>query len=135
MVGAAIVVAAGGLGTGISYGASIGDMSQVPRMLGASLVHLPAVWVLGGLAMALFGLSTRVAMLAWAALAASFIIGFFAQLFGFPDWVTNVSPFTHTPHVPAVDPTVGPLLVLSVLAAALVAFGLLAFRRRDVATT
>jgi ABC-2 type transport system permease protein len=135
MVGAAIVVAAGGLGTGISYGASIGDMSQVPRMLGASLVHLPAVWVLGGLAMALFGLSTRVAMLAWAALAGSFIIGFFAQLFGFPDWVTNFSPFTHTPQVPAVDPTVGPLLVLSVLAAALVAFGLLAFRRRDVATT
>jgi ABC-2 type transport system permease protein len=85
--------------------------------------------------MALFGLSTRAAIMAWAALAGSFIIGFFTQLIGFPDWVTNVSPFTHTPQVPAVDPTVGPLLVLSLLAAALVAFGLWAFRRRDVATT
>jgi ABC-2 type transport system permease protein len=135
IVGAVLVVGAGGLGTGLSYGLSIGDLGQVPRLLGASLVHIPAVWVLTGLAMALFGLSTRIAMIAWAALAASIVIGFFAQLFGFPDWVRDVSPFTHTPQVPAVDPTIGPLLVLGALAAVLVALGGWAFRRRDVATT
>jgi len=135
LAGAAIVVGAGGLGTGISYGLSIGDLGQIPRMLGASLVHLPAVWVLSGLAMALFGLSIRAAMFAWAALGASVLIGFFGQLFGFPDWANELSPFTHTPQVPAVDPTVVPLVVLSVLAAALVALGLWAFRRRDIATT
>ena len=126
---------AGGLGTGISYGLSIGDIGQIPRMLGASLVHLPAVWVLSGLAMALFGLSIRAAMFAWAALGASVLIGFFGQLFGLPDWANELSPFTHTPQVPAVDPTVVPPVVLSVLAAALVALGLWAFRRRDLATT
>jgi len=135
LAGAAIVVAAGGLGTGVSYGASIGDLGQIPRMLGASLVHLPAVWVLSGLAMALFGLSIRAAMFAWAALGASVLIGFFGELFGFPDWVKELSPFTHTPQVPAVDPTVVPLVVLSLLAAGLVALGLWAFRRRDLATT
>jgi ABC-2 type transport system permease protein len=135
IMGAVLVVGAGGLGTGLAYGLSIGDLGQVPRLLGASLVHIPAVWVLTGLAMALFGLSTRVAMIAWAALAASIVIGFFAQLFGFPDWVRDVSPFTHTPQVPAVDPTIGPLLVLGALATVLVALGGWAFRRRDVATT
>jgi len=135
LAGAAIVVAAGGLGTGISYGLAIGDLGQVPRLLGASLVHLPAVWVLSGLAMALFGLSIRAAMFAWAALGGSVVIGFFGQLFGFPDWVTELSPFTHTPQVPAVDPTVVPLVVLSLLAAGLVALGLWGFRRRDLATT
>ena len=133
-VGAAIVVGAGGLGTGISYGLSVGDLGQIPRLLGASLVHLPAVWVLSGLAMALFGFSTRAAMFAWAALGGSVVIGFFAQLFGFPDWVTDLSPFSHTPQVPAVDPTAGPLVILIALAAALVALGLWAFRRRDVTT-
>lgn len=135
MVGAAIVVGAGGLGTGISYGISIGELGQVPRLLGASLVHLPAVWVLSGLAIALFGLSPRAAMFAWAALGGSVVVGFFGQLFGFPDWVTELSPFTHSPQVPVADPTIGPLVVLSGLAAGLVALGLWAFGRRDVATT
>ena len=135
LAGGAIVVGAGGLGTGISYGITIDDLGQIPRLFGASLVHLPAVWVLSGLAMALFGVSPRVAMFAWAALAASVINGFFGQLFGFPDWIRNLSPFTHTPQVPVSDPTVGPLVVLTAIAAALVALGLWGFDRRDLTTT
>ena len=134
IAGATLVVAAGGVGTGLSYGLSIGELNQVPRLLGASLVHLPAVWVFSGIAIALFGLSPRAATIAWAALGGSVVIGFFGQLFGLPEWVRELSPFTHIPQVPVTDPTIGPLVALSALAAALVAVGLWGFRRRDVAS-
>jgi ABC-2 type transport system permease protein len=46
--------------------------------------------------------------------------------------VLSVSPFHHVAPAPAVDPTVGPALVMLAIAAAGLAGGLAAFRRRDV---
>ncbi len=45
----------------------------------------------------------------------------------------DISPFAHVPELPAADFSAGPLLALSAVAAALVALGLVAFRRRDLA--
>ena len=45
----------------------------------------------------------------------------------------DLSPFTHTPKVPGVaDVSTLPLIVLSLLAAALVVSGVVGFRRRDI---
>jgi ABC-2 type transport system permease protein len=46
--------------------------------------------------------------------------------------VLDVSPFTHIPKIPGGDVPVLPLAVLTVVAGALLASGLAAFRRRDV---
>jgi ABC-2 type transport system permease protein len=129
--GTIVIVAMAGLGAGLSYGLTIGDLSQVPRLMGAALVHVPAVWALIGVAIALFGLVPRATALAWAALGVCVAIGFLGELLGLPDWVVGASPFDHVPQVPAVGVTFGPLLILSAVAAALAIAGLTAFRRRD----
>lgn len=47
----------------------------------------------------------------------------------------DVSPFTHVPKVPGGDVSVVPLLWLGVVAVALIAAGMVGFRRRDVPVT
>ena len=57
VVGTAVVLAAAGLGAGLGYGLRAGDVgTQVPRLLEAALVQLPAALVVAGAAVALFGL-------------------------------------------------------------------------------
>ena len=70
-VGSVKLLALAGLGMGVTHAAATGDPDQVGRLLGATLVHLPAVWVLVGVSTALFGLVPRAAAAAWAVLAAS----------------------------------------------------------------
>jgi ABC-2 type transport system permease protein len=47
--GSAVVLAAGGLGAGLTHGLRTGDLgTAVPQLVGAALVPLPAVWLLRG---------------------------------------------------------------------------------------
>ena len=99
----------------------------------AALVQLPAVLVLGGIAVAVMGWLPRLgAPIAWGALIGSLVIGQFGGLLELPQAVMNLSPFSHVPAVPAevLDPV--PLLVLLALAAALYAIGFLGWRHRDL---
>jgi ABC-2 type transport system permease protein len=132
LVGVAVVLAAAGLGAGITYAASTGDAGQVVRLVGAALVQTPAAWLLAGLAVALFGLAPRVLAIAWAALVFCLLIGQLGPLLQLADWVMDLSPFSHLPQVPAVTVTATPLAVLTAVAVALMAAGLAAFRRRDL---
>ena len=50
-----------------------------------------------------------------------------------PGWLTAVSPFQHTPQIPAADLTIAPLAILVAIAAGLITLGLAAFRHRDLA--
>jgi ABC-2 type transport system permease protein len=49
--------------------------------------------------------------------------------------VLDLSPFQHTPPLPAASVQLLPLALLSATAIALVAVGLTAFRRRDLVTS
>jgi ABC-2 type transport system permease protein len=130
--GSVIVLTAAGLGAAVPYAIVTHDLGQVPRIVGATLVHLPAVWLLAGVAVALFGLVPRATSVAWAALAACVVIGFFGDLLKLPGWVMGLSPFEHTPQLPAAGLTVMPLVTLVAIAAGLIATGFGAFRQRDV---
>ncbi|MDR7302582.1 ABC transporter permease [Haloactinomyces albus] len=132
LAGSVLVVGAAGLGAGLVYAGTSGDFGTMPRVLGAALVHLPAIWVLVGLAIALFGLAPRAMGLGWAALVGVIFVGVFGPLLRLPEWVSELSPFTHTPQLPVAEFTAGPLAVLTVLAAALVLAGVAGFRHRDV---
>jgi polyether ionophore transport system permease protein len=131
-VGGAAVMAAGGLGAGVTVGLITGDLGEVPRLLGAALAYVPAVWLLAGIAVALFGLAPRAALAAWAGLAFCFVVGMFGQLLDLPTWLVDISPFQRTPQVPAADLSLGPLVVLTAAAAVLTAAGMAGFRHRDV---
>ncbi len=123
--GTVLILAASGLGAGLADG-------RVALIVGSSVALAPAVWVLAGIAVALFGLLPRFAAAAWAGLGACYLLAFLGPLLGLPDWALDLSPFTHVPLLPAADLDVVPLLALTAVAAALTAIGLIGFRRRDV---
>jgi ABC-2 type transport system permease protein len=121
-----------GLGTGLAAAAVTGDAGQVGRLLGATLVPLPAVLVVAGVAAVLVAVVPRWSLLAWVVFTGVVLVGLFAPLFQLPDWVTRLSPFGWVPAVPAESFDPVPLGALTLLAAALFALALVGFRRRDL---
>ena len=73
---------------------------ELPRLIGAALAQLPAVWILGALVAALFGLAPR-ALAGVGALAACLLLWFLGPLLDLPGWVLDLSPYQHVPAVPA----------------------------------
>ena len=85
------------------------------------------------MSLALYGLSRRAAPIAWVVLIAAFLASEIGPLLNLPHWVRDLSPFTHVPALPGGEVTAGPLVGLLAAAAALIAVGLWALRRRDLA--
>jgi ABC-2 type transport system permease protein len=134
VAGPALLMAAAGLGAGIAYGIGAGDVgAQVPRLLGAGLVQLPAIWLLAGLGLALFGLAPRLTAAAWAAFGLILVIGELGPFLGLSHWAMDVSPFAHVPKLPGGAFTVTPLAWLTAIALTLAAAGLTGLRHRDIA--
>ncbi|MGH9246613.1 MAG: ABC transporter permease [Acidimicrobiales bacterium] len=129
--GSAVLLLLLGGGMGISRAIGADDLGELPRLIGAALAYAPALWVFVGLAAALFGYLPRAVGVAWGALGALAFVGFLGPLVQLPDWVYNLSPLEHIPRLPVADLTVRPLVVLSAIAAGLVALGLAGLRRRD----
>ncbi|MES5819538.1 ABC transporter permease [Streptomyces sp. RG80] len=126
--GSALIMLLTGLGFVVGYG------EQAGPIIGAALVQLPAVWVVGGLAVALYGLLPRAAMAAWGVAGVVLLIGWVGPALDAPQAVLDVSPFGHLPKLPGGEMSWGPVLVLTGVAVALVAAGLAGLRRRDMTT-
>ena len=131
LVGSALAMLATGLATGITYALVAGDGGQVARLTGAALAFVPALWVLVGVAVALFGLAPRAVGVAWGALVVCLVIGLFGEIFDLPTWVRDVSPFQHVPQMPAAGFSLLPTALLLLVAGALLVAGFAGFRRRD----
>lgn len=132
LVGPVLILTVSGVAAGLTHGMIIGDVGgQVPRVLAAAIAQLPAVWVVVGVAIALFGLIPRATSLSWVVLGTSLVLGLLGEILQFPQWSLDLSPFTHIPAVPAEDFVLTPFLMLSLIATALIAAGLTGFRRRD----
>lgn len=124
---AAVLTLAGGV-------AGAGWVGTGRSAFAAAAVQLPAAVLLAALALALYGVAPRLAVLGWAAVAVAVVCGpFFAPFLGLPEWAMRLSPFSHLPAVPAEPVTATPLIVMTVLAGALFAVGAGAWSRRDVA--
>jgi ABC-2 type transport system permease protein len=130
--GSALVMLAAGLGVAVPYAVVAGDASQIPRLTGAALAYLPSVWLLAGVAIALYGLASRAMSAAWFVLALCVVIGFVGGVLKLPSWVMDLSPFQQTPRLPAADLAIAPLLGLLGIATILVVAGFGALRWRDI---
>jgi ABC-2 type transport system permease protein len=136
-VGAAVVLAAGGLLAGLAHGIRTGDLGgELPRLLAAALVQLPAVWVMAAVGAALFGVLPRLVVGAtWAVLAVVLFVTMFGEPLQLSQWLQDLSPFAHLPRLPAATFTATPLGWLVAVAVLLAAAGLSAFRRRDLVSS
>lgn len=135
IVGSAVLLALGGTMLGAVYGSVTGDSSQTPTMAGAALAYWPAVMVLVGIAVALFGWLPRVAIAGtWGVMAAMWFATMLGEVFGLPQWVIDALPFSAVPYQPFEQMSWLPLVVMTLVAAALTWSGLDRFARRDVQT-
>ncbi|MBW1600311.1 ABC transporter permease [Streptomyces sp. JJ38] len=135
LAGGTLVLLAAGLGFGTLGAATAGDAALVPELTGAALAYAPALWVTVGVSAVLFGWLPRALPLAWAVPLWGFVVDYLGPILQLPDWLARLSPFGHVPSLPADPVAWTPLLVLTLLAAALVALGLAGLRRRDLDTT
>ncbi|MFG3717085.1 ABC transporter permease [Streptomyces massasporeus] len=126
--GAALIMLLAGLGFAVGYGKETGPI------LAACLVQLPAVWVIGGLAVLLHGVLPRAALAAWGVAGAVLLIGWVGPALDAPQAVLDVSPFGHLPKLPGGSMEWGPVAVLTGVAVLLVAAGLAGLRHRDMST-
>ncbi|GAA3120365.1 ABC-2 type transport system permease protein [Kribbella aluminosa] len=133
LLGPAVALLAAGVTQGLAYGLAIGDVGgQLPRMIGAALVQLPAVWVLAAFAIAIFGFVPQASMVSWAGPAVCIVIGLVSAGVATAPWIRDISPFTHLPSLPGGPVSVGPLVVLLAIALAVGLAGLVGLRRRDL---
>lgn len=136
LAGSAVLLAVGAAAAGLGYaladsGVPVG--SEVPRLVGAGLAQLPAVLAIAGIAVAAFGLFPRAAVAAgWTGFGIALFLSLFGQVFRLSHWVLDVSPFTHSPHLPGGTVSAAPLLWLSLIALLLAVAGLTGLRQRDI---
>jgi ABC-2 type transport system permease protein len=131
--GSATAMLIAGLVTGLTYGASAGDLTgKLPTVLGTAAVQLPAVWLSVAVTVALFGLLPRLASTAWAVLVAFVAVYLLGSLAGSPQWLVDLEPFTHIPHVGTGEFAAAPLGWLLAIDVTLITLGVIAFRHRDL---
>jgi ABC-2 type transport system permease protein len=135
LVGSALVLLASALGEGLSYGLSVADNGQAPRLMGVALVYVPAMWLTIGVAALGYGwLPRAAAAVAWVTVGYCALVLLFADSFNLPGWVKTASPFAHTPEAPFESVTATPLVAIAAVAALLLVGGFVGFRRRDLVT-
>lgn len=132
VVGTVLVLTAAGVGTGIAHGIVTSDVGEGLRVLAAHYAYLPAILVLVGVVGLVDGWLPRWTWVGWVLLTFSFVIGWLGGLLKPPQWVVDLSPFSHTPRVPVESVGGAELAVLTLVAVVLVLGGLAGFRRRDV---
>lgn len=132
-LGAAGILVAAGLGTGLAAAAVTGDGSLVLDLLAAHLNMLPAVLVVLAVCAVLFGWAPALlTFVGWALVGLIVFVGNFAALLDLPQWLRNLSPLSYPAQLPVEDFAPLPLVVLLASTLLGVALGLAGLRRRQV---
>jgi ABC-2 type transport system permease protein len=132
-VGSVILLLVGGGLLGAVYGSISGDSSQAVIMAGAALAYWPAVMLLVGIAVALFGWLPSVAIpVTWGAMAAMWFATMLGEVLGLPTWLLNALPFSAVPYMPLEPMSWTPVIIMPALAALLIWTGVDRFARRDI---
>jgi ABC-2 type transport system permease protein len=90
------------------------------------------MWMVVALAVLCFSWRSRWAVLGWGVVVLFATLGQIGELLGLPGWVLDLSPYSHAPRMPLEDFALAPALVLSALAAAVLAVSWLRYRSRDI---
>ena len=129
-----IVVLMGVTGAANGLGAAIvtGDTGHVWELTAAQLNHVPAVLVVLGVAVLLFGVLPRGIPATWAIVGYGVVVGTFGPLLELPDAAYEISPFEHAAEMPLEGFSLQPLAALTAIALVAAGAGMLAFRQRGI---
>ncbi len=134
LVGTVVVLLASGVGMGATAALVSGEGAYLGEVVWGTVVYLPAIALLLGIAVLAFGFSSGWLNLAWVAAVYAMVVGYLGFALDFPDAVVDLSPLSHIAQVPLETQEALPLLVLTLIAVVLVAAGAIRFRTRDLTT-
>jgi ABC-2 type transport system permease protein len=119
---------------GVALAVGVGNDSthSFGRLAGSTLAQGPAMWATTALAVLCFAWRSQWAVLGWGVVVLFATFGVIGELLGLPQWMLDVSPYSHAPRMPLEDFRFGPALVLSAIAAVLLAASWLRYRSRDI---
>lgn len=127
-----ILLALSGAAIGLSFGAAVGDASQVFRFMGASLAYWPSILLVIGVVVLCAAFIPRAASaVTWGLYGVAVVLSMFGDLFGLPDWVVQNTPFTAVLRL-GQDFVAVPLIVIVALAIIAGVAGLWRLRSRDM---
>ncbi len=119
-------------GVAMARGVGADGHHSFATMVASALAQAPAVWVVVALSLACFAWRSQWAPLGWGLVVLFATLGQVGELLDLPGWVLDLSPYTHSPRMPLEDFAWGPALLLSGIAALVVAAGWLRYRSRDI---
>ena len=123
-----------GLGNGLGAGLTMGDWELLVPVVIGHIMHTPAVWLLLGIAVALYGFAPRFIGLSWLVFVYSTMLSFFGEMLNLDEAVLATSVFRHVGEYPAQDISWSAVGGLTLFGVTLTAIGSLCFRRRDLIT-
>lgn len=135
LVGATLLILLFAVAMVIAGAMVLGNTALLLRdLVGAALVQLPAVAVLGAAVLTLVMLLPKWSVgLSWVLVVFVIFVGpMFGPSLGLPTWLMDLSPFSHVPNAPAVSISLGPLLGLVAACALLAGAATLAVRHRNL---
>lgn len=133
-LGALWLLVLAGIGDGLGAALSTGNWGLFGPVLLGHLAHTPAIWLLLGLAVALYGVAPRITGLTWVVFVYGTVLSFFGDMLDLDDAVLDTSVFRHVGQHPAEDISWAAVGLLTLIATILVAVGAACFRRRDLIT-
>ncbi|WP_339284653.1 ABC transporter permease [Oceanobacillus sp. FSL K6-3682] len=116
-----------------SAGAAVSeDMMPFSDVLGASMVYIPALLLVLGMAVLFIGWLPRAASLVWLFLVYGFIVIYLGDILELPDWVRSLSIYEHVPVYPSEELSYAALLILCGISVFLLFIGAMGYKRRDI---
>lgn len=101
MAGSCLLVAAAGIAVGLVHGLRTSTVaSSTAKVIGGGAPQLPAVFVLAGVAVFLFGFAPRWVAAAWAVLAAAAVLQQLGAILQVDQLLLNLSPYLTSPRSP-----------------------------------
>lgn len=100
--------------------------------LQSSMVYIPAIWIMLGVAMLLIAFLPRFTAFVWVYLGFSFFIIYIGSAMDLPDWMGKLSPFGYIPRLPVDEFNATSIIVLTLISIAMFTLGFIGYRRRDM---
>lgn len=98
----------------------------------AAAALVPGVVLVVGVAMALIGWRPSWYGVTWALLGWTMFVSWLGPLFALPQWLLQLHPWGHLPHLPTDPFTWTVVVVETALGVGLIALGLIGYRRRNI---
>ena len=98
----------------------------------AGFVHIPAMWIMVGLAVFLIGYFPEHVSLTWLYLGYAFFVVYLGDMLQLPDWMSNLSPFGHIPQVPIEEVDITKIFILVLISIVLTFSGFIGYSKRDI---